>query len=41
MPASASAAATASTASRSSERPESLENSVAPMPAMAVAPEKE
>ncbi len=38
-PASANAAATASTASRSSERPESLENSVAPMPAMAVEPE--
>ncbi len=40
IPASSSAAATASTARRSSERPESLENSVAPMPAMAVRPEK-
>ena len=40
MPASCSAAATASTARRSSERPESFENSVAPMPAIAVAPEK-
>ena len=34
-----SAASTASAARRSSERPESLENSVAPMPAMAVRPE--
>ena len=41
MPASSSAAATASTARRSSERPESLENSVAPMPAIAVVPENE
>jgi hypothetical protein len=37
-PASASAAITASQASRSSLRPESFENSVAPMPAIAVAP---
>ena len=41
MPASFSARSTASTASRSSERPESLENSVAPMPAMATCPENE
>ena len=40
MPASPRAEATASTASRNSERPESFENSVAPMPAMAVVPEK-
>ena len=39
-PASCKAAATASTARRSSERPESFENSVAPMPAIAVVPEK-
>ena len=37
-PASASAARTASTASRSSLRPESLENSVAPMPTIAARP---
>ena len=37
-PASSSAARTASAASRSSLRPESLENSVAPMPAMAAVP---
>ena len=37
-PASARAAVIASTASRSSLRPESLENSVAPMPAIAVPP---
>ncbi len=37
-PASSRAACTASTASRSSLRPESLENSVAPMPAMAARP---
>jgi hypothetical protein len=35
MPASASAPAHASTASRSSLRPESFENSVAPMPTIA------
>ena len=40
MPASSSAASTASTARRSSVRPDSLENSVAPMPAMAVVPAK-
>ena len=38
-PASASAADAASAASRSSLRPESLENSVAPIPAIAAAPE--
>ena len=37
-PASASAADVASAASRSSLRPESLENSVAPIPAIAAAP---
>ena len=37
-PASFSARSTASTARRSSERPEALENSVAPMPAMATRP---
>ena len=40
MPASFRARSTASVARRSSERPESLENSVAPMPAMATWPEK-
>ena len=40
MPASRRARSTASTASRSSLRPDSLENSVAPMPAMAVLPAK-
>ena len=39
-PASSRAAATASAARRSSLRPESLENSVAPMPLMAVVPAK-
>ena len=38
MPASRRARSTASTASRSSLRPDALENSVAPMPAMAVLP---
>ena len=38
MPASRRARSTASTARRSSLRPDSLENSVAPMPAMAVLP---
>lgn len=37
-PASSSAARTASAASRSSLRPESLENSVAPMPTIAARP---
>src|SRR4051812_35766229 len=40
MPASSHAASTACTASISSERPESFEKSVAPMPAMAVFPER-
>ena len=40
-PASSSAACTASTASFSSLRPESLENSVAPIPAMAAFPPSE
>ena len=38
-PASAIAARTASAASRSSERPESFENSVAPMPTIAARPD--
>ena len=41
IPASRKARSTASTASRSSLRPDSLENSVAPIPAMAVLPTKE
>jgi len=40
MEASSRAVATASTARRSSERPDSLENSVAPIPAMATRPAK-
>ena len=39
-PQSASAARTASTESWSSERPDSLENSVAPMPAIAACPDR-
>jgi hypothetical protein len=40
MPASSSAARTASAARRNSLRPDSLENSVAPIPLMAVVPAK-
>ena len=40
IPASSIAALTASTARRSSERPEFFENSVAPMPTIAVLPAK-